>query len=251
MRSSKKLSHARRRYEKGFCMIRMRFRLLWGILLLLLFMECRTPYGAYVFMEEYEYLVQLPQNYDAQDACPLILFLHGYGCGSLDVEIYKQWGLGRYADEHPDFPFVVVAPQTPTDWYPEPLADILDNIIAEYKIDTDRIYATGFSMGGYGTFMVAMAYPDRFAAIAPVCGYSNPAEAGRIRYVPVWMFHNDYDPVVPHSESQKMLDALQALGGDVRLTTYFSSSHDAWTETYANPELYEWFLSHTLDDPEP
>ena len=106
-------------------------------------------------------------------------------------------------------------------------------------------------MGGYGTWHLAAAQPDRFAAIAPICGgglwYEGfPEKVCVLEKVPVWAFHGAKDPSVPLEESAKMVRALEACGGNVRFTVYPDATHDSWTETYDNPELYEWFLSHSL-----
>ena len=107
-----------------------------------------------------------------------------------------------------------------------------------------RIYVTGLSMGGYGTWDLATRYPNRFAAIAPICGGGEPARACTVKHLPVWAFHGAKDEVVPLEQSQAMIDALAACDGNARLTVYPDADHDAWTQTYDNPELYDWFLSH-------
>lgn len=215
------------------------------VALLLVLVSCASPPAPEVKVASYKAFVLLPQNYEEQDACPLILFLHGAGGGSLDMNVFHSYGLGSYAKADPDFPFVILAPQSAHSWYADPLNDVLDCVIEDYKIDEDRIYATGFSMGGYGTFLIAMAFPERFAAIAPICGWSEPEEAYKIQGIPVWMFHNRGDPIVDLEASQEMYDALANLGGNVVLTIYERFDHDAWTSTYREPALYEWFLTHT------
>ena len=113
------------------------------------------------------------------------------------------------------------------------------------NIDQDRIYLTGLSMGGFGAWSLAAEYPGRFAAIAPVCGGGNPLEAGSLAHLPIWVFHGAKDTVVPVEKSREMVAALENAGGNVRFTVYPDSEHDSWTETYNNPELYEWFLTYT------
>ncbi len=124
------------------------------------------------------------------------------------------------------------------------LNDLLDKIIAEDRVDADRVYLTGLSMGGYGTWDWAIQSPDRFAAIAPICGGGNPDKVRAIRSMPVWVFHGAKDPTVPIAESEKMVKALKKAGSNVKFTVYPEAGHDSWTETYNNPELYKWFLSH-------
>jgi hypothetical protein len=125
----------------------------------------------------------------------------------------------------------------------ETLAALLEEIEQHYAVDPARIYVTGMSMGGFGTWAFATTYPDRCAAIAPICGGGNPARVGAIRHLPVWAFHGAQDPIVPLRRSAEMVTALRQCGGDVRFTVYPDAGHDAWTETYANPELYAWFLT--------
>ncbi|MEO8612782.1 MAG: prolyl oligopeptidase family serine peptidase, partial [Chloroflexota bacterium] len=141
-----------------------------------------------------------------------------------------------------------VSPQCPiTSWWAfetEALKALLDSILAEYAVDADRVYLTGLSMGGYGSWALGIQHPELFAAVVPICGGGEPDAVCVLKNVPVWAFHGDADPVVELSESVKMVEALQACGGDVKLTVYPGVEHDSWTQTYANPELYEWFLSH-------
>lgn len=123
---------------------------------------------------------------------------------------------------------------------------LLDEVTAAYRADTDRIYVTGLSMGGFGTWSLGIAYPDRFAALAPICGGNNPQQVSLLKQVPVWVFHGAKDTVVPLSQSEAMVEALREAGGDVKLTVYPEAGHDSWTETYNNDELYEWLLQHSL-----
>ena len=197
----------------------------------------------------YEYFVLLPVGYEpvGEEGLPLILFLHGSGGGSDSRDLVSSYGVPKRASDQRDFPFIVVAPQTDQtlNWSVDRLNNLLDEIESLYRIDEDRIYVTGLSMGGNGTWLLAMSYPNRFAAIAPVAGSGITSLACKIQHIPAWIFHNDGDPVIPSAEGQKMYDALQDCGsGNVELTIYQSDSHDAWTRTYSNQELYEWFLSH-------
>ncbi|MEA5506339.1 prolyl oligopeptidase family serine peptidase [Halotia wernerae UHCC 0503] len=138
------------------------------------------------------------------------------------------------------------SPQCPPGqyWSIRPLSILLDQAIASYPIDCDRVYLTGLSMGGFGTWRWAAAEPQSFAAIAPICGGDNPLTAKNLKNLPVWAFHGARDHVVPLRESENMVFALQACGGNVKFTVYPKADHDSWTQTYNNPELYEWFLQH-------
>ena len=121
---------------------------------------------------------------------------------------------------------------------------LLDHLVARYRVDEGKLYVTGLSMGGTGTWHLALGHPYRFAAIAPICGVGDPGRAARIKHLPVWVFHGARDETIPPGHSEDMVDALEHYGGNVRLTMYPDAGHDSWTETYNNPELYEWFLGH-------
>jgi hypothetical protein len=197
--------------------------------------ELRTPH-----------LLYLPRKYDQnrEQRWPLVLFLHGsFECGD-DLERVRQSPLPKRAEEGQPFPFILVAPQCPGDewfWPPAMLSALLDGVSARYRVDPDRVYVTGLSMGGRGAWDVAIDYPEQFAAIAPICG-SIPAVAdvGRISHVPVWAFLGAEDG---DQSIRQMAEALQMIGGRVNLTVYPDTGHDAWTPTYANPAFYEWLLS--------
>ena len=201
------------------------------------------------------YLLYLPDEYPkSRKLWPLILFLHGAGQRGDDLEKVKAHGPPKLiAEEGRKFPFIIVSPQCPEDGWWSGVSEtytlnaLLDDIISRYRVDEDRIYLTGLSMGGFGTWRLAIEYPDRFAAIAPVCGRGETAKAARIvriAHVPVWIFHGAKDETVPIAESEAMVEALKKVGGDVKFTVYPEAGHDSWTETYNNPELYEWFLKH-------
>ena len=197
---------------------------------------------------ELRYLLFLPAAYAVHlQRWPLLLFLHGAGERGHDLQRVKRHGVAKIVEEQPAFPFLVVSPQCPPTeaWRPEPLLALLDEIEQHYDVDPERRYVTGLSMGGFGTWAVALAAPDRFAAIAPICGGGDPARVGAIRHLPVWAFHGARDPIVPLQRSVEMVMALRQCGGNVRFTVYPEAGHDAWTATYANPELYTWFLAHT------
>lgn len=199
------------------------------------------------------YLLYLPEGYETADKeWPLILFLHGAGDSGNDLSRVRRAGLPPVVERKEDFPFLVVAPQSPgRGWNPETLGALLDEVVAQNRVDKDRIYLTGLSMGGFGTWSLAAAHPERFAAIAPICGGGDPKQAGRLKGLPIWAFHGAKDPTVPLERSEEMVRAIKEAGGDVRFTVYPEAKHDAWTETYNNPELYEWFLQHRRGATEP
>jgi predicted peptidase len=197
-----------------------------------------------------KYLLYLPKGYgDTQDqAWPLLLFLHGAGERGDDLNLVKKHGPPKLIEQGREFPFLVVSPQCPLNsWWPEQvdaLIALLDEVQSKYAVDADRVYLTGLSMGGFGTWTLISRHPERFAAAAPICGGGDRYLARRLKDVPVWAFHGAKDPVVPLQATTDMVEALKRAGGDVQLTVYPEAQHDSWTETYNNPRLYEWLLSH-------
>ncbi len=183
-------------------------------------------------------------HHEYQDSWPLLLFLHGAGERGDDLDLVKKHGPPMLIEQGQEFPFIVVSPQCPTNrrWEPFELATLLDEIVEKYQVDEDRIYVTGLSMGGFGTWSLAAYQPDRFAALAPICGGGEPIMARLLRPIPTWVFHGAKDPIVPLERSTAMVEAIKAAGGDVKFTIYPDAGHDSWTESYANPELYEWLL---------
>jgi predicted peptidase len=205
-------------------------------------------------LRELPHLTFLPDGYDGNGSkeWPLILFLHGAGERGTDLDKIRKHGIPKVAADIQGFPFIAVSPQCPPGLYwsymADELNDLLQEIIRMHRVDRQRIYLTGLSMGGYGTWSLAMAYPDTFAALAPVCGGGDPGRVGRIKHLPIWVFHGAKDDIVPFEESESMVKALRRAGNDVRFTVYPDARHDSWTETYNNPRLYEWFLSHRRKD---
>lgn len=177
---------------------------------------------------------------------PLLLFLHGSGERGDDISKVKIHGPPKLIDQGRDFPFIVASPQLPNGahWEAEALTGLLDALVDETPADPDRIYVTGLSLGGHGTWALAAAKPDRIAAIAPVSGAGAPETAAALKTIPVWSFHGALDEIVPPGQDISMVEAVSSNGGAARLTLYPDLGHDAWTRTYDNPELYDWLLTH-------
>ena len=192
------------------------------------------------------YLAYKPKGYEQEKNWPLILFLHGIGqCGS-DLEKLKATGLPQTIEQGMDLPFVIICPQCPEKkwWNSTELDKLLDEVIKKYSVDPNRVYLTGLSMGGFGTWGLGCQSPQRFAAIVPICGGGKVQDANKLKNVPVWAFHGAKDQTVPLSRSQEMVDAVNKAGGSANLTIYPEAGHDSWTQTYNNPDLYKWLLSH-------
>lgn len=190
------------------------------------------------------YLLALPKDYDKQEKWPLLLFLHGSGERGTDLNLVKKHGPPKLIAAGKEFPFIVVSPQCPAEmqWEPTELVALLDDLAKRYKVDPDRVCVTGLSMGGFGTWRLANYAPERLAAIAPVCGGGEIYWARRIAPIPVWAFHGAKDEPVPLARSQSMIDALVKEKATPKLTVYAEAGHDSWTETYNNPQFYEWLL---------
>lgn len=201
---------------------------------------------------ELNYLLYLPKGYDDQESWPLVLFLHGAGERGNDLELVKKHGPPKLIGEGKDFPFIVVSPQCRKDvwWEPIELTALLDEVNKKHKVDKDRIYVTGLSMGGFGTWRLAAHTPDRFAAIAPICGGGETYWARRFPHLPTWAFHGAKDHGVPLQRSEEMIEAMKAAGGNPKLTVYPDAGHDSWTETYNNPEFYQWLLAQKRETKE-
>jgi len=207
---------------------------------------------------ELKYLLYLPEGYEAQESknWPLLMFLHGIGERGSDVNKVYAHGPIKLAHDGRSFPFLILAPQCPDGEFwdnPEALVQLLDNVTATHHVDTNRVYLTGLSMGGYGAWKLGTTYPDRFAAMIPICGggellnirFPNRGQAEALKTMAVWAFHGAKDNVVPVSESQRSVDLLKSTGvKEAMLTVYPDAMHDAWTKTYANPEIYDWLLRH-------
>jgi predicted peptidase len=203
-----------------------------------------------------DYLQYLSPGYDNDPTkrWPLMLFLHGAGERGTDLQKVAVHGPLREVRRGTNFPFIILAPQCPDGqvWDNESLLQLLDHAKKTLRVDPTRIYLTGLSMGGYGSWKLGLTRPELFAAVAPVCGGASLIDAllgsreqgAALRSLPVWAFHGAKDPVVPPDESERMVARLKRMGvTDIQLTVYPEADHDSWTKTYANPEFYTWLLS--------
>ena len=186
---------------------------------------------------------------EERDGLALIVQLHGAGergDGKGDLSLVDVHGFSKTIKEK-DFPCIFVMPQCPRDTFwaarVESIISFIKEIIDKYKINPDRIYLTGLSMGGYGTWFTAMARPDIFAAIAPVCG-GGMAWNADVLDMPIWVFHGSDDTVVSPSQSDEMVAKLKALDKDVRYSRIDGVGHGVWENAY-NEELINWLLDKT------
>jgi Predicted peptidase len=196
------------------------------------------------------FLLALPADYDKKptERWPLVLFLHGSGERGDDLEIVKKHGPPKLVSEGKDFPFVVASPQCPAGsrWNPHELAKLVEQLTNTYRIDRQRLYVTGLSMGGSGTWSLITEYPDRFAAAIPICGRGDVAASEKLAKMPIWVFVGAKDREETVQNCEAMVAALKKAGGDAQLKVYPDLPHDCWTVTYNNPEVYSWLLGKRL-----
>jgi predicted peptidase len=194
------------------------------------------------------YWLFVPKAYAEMKKVPLMLFLHGAGERGDDLELVKKWGPPKRVANQNDFPFLLISPQCEKGerWDAEEMALLVKHVADAYRVDQERMYCTGLSMGGYGTWSLLAAHPKMFAAGIPICGGGDPGRARELSGVPLWVFHGDKDSTVPLKRSEQMVQAVKKAGGNVRLTVYAGVGHNSWSATYANPKVYKWLLSHSL-----
>jgi predicted peptidase len=203
--------------------------------------------------KEAKYVLFVPKDYDGKKAFPLILFLHGAGETGEDGQKQAKVGLGKAIKEQIDtFPCITVFPQSQKRTWKADSDDgkralaILDEVEKDYKVDKKRVYLTGLSMGGFGTWSFATAYPERWAAIVPICGGGDPKNVEKMKNIPCWIFHGDADKAVNVEKSRDMKKALESAGGKPNYTEYEGVGHNSWDKAYATKELYEWMLKQEL-----
>ncbi len=202
------------------------------------------------FTWQTDYLLSLPDGYqnDTAKKWPLLFFLHGSGESGTDIEKVKVNGPPKLVAAGKHFPFIIVSPQAQDPnigWEPEGLYRLLKYIKQTYRVDDSRVYLTGLSMGGFGTWAFAIKHPEEFAAIIPICGGGDSAEAWRLRHVPIWCFHGALDNVVPVTRDQQMITAAKRFNPSVKFTVYPDANHNSWERTYNNDSVYAWLLRQT------
>lgn len=204
--------------------------------------------------QQLDYLLYLPEGYgQSSDKWPLVIFLHGSGERGDHLSLVEKHGPPKLVEQD-RFPFILVSPQCPKDirWREEPVISALQGLLRElkqrYSIDEERISLTGLSMGGQGTWYWAARDPSRFAAIVPICGKCEPEWGAKVAHLPTWVFHGAKDPGVPLAQSEAIVAEMKKAGGEPKLTVYPNAGHDVWTETYNNPDVYDWLLSKTRAD---
>ncbi len=197
------------------------------------------------------YVVRYPEGFDPAVRYPAVIFLHG--AGTIGNDIQKVTGNPFWGHvERVSMPAVYFAPQCDEGhvWLDrmERLCNFANMVAACPFVDAARVYLTGNSMGGYGSWQLAMSLPDTFAAVVPVCGGGMYWNAGKLKTTPIWAFHGQLDRVVFCEESQKMVNAVNAKGGSAKLTLFPEAQHNSWDPTYSDPEMWRWMFSHRRAD---
>ena len=250
-------------------------RRLWLVLLMSLFMssiayaaDVLDRFEARVYKDaagELPYRLLKPKDYDPNRKYPLVVFLHGAGERGNDNRRQLVHGMGDFASDAnmAKYPAFVIAPQCAADkkWVEvdwgadshmmpaQPSQGLaatfaaIEGLQKEFSIDPSRIYITGLSMGGYGTWDAIQRRPELFAAAVPICGGGDPAGAAKMKDIPIWCFHGSDDTAVKVKRSRDMIKAIEAAGGHPKYTEYPQVGHNSWSRTYADPAMFEWLFA--------
>lgn len=210
------------------------------------------------------YRILRPEKIEPGQTYPFVLFLHGAGERGTDNAVQIKW-MSEFAtpENRRKYPCFFVAPQCPVDrrWVEvdwslrshtmpknasaslATVKQLVDKLVMELPVDRSRVYVTGFSMGGYGTWDAIQRWPDYFAAAIPICGGGDVAEAPKLTKLPIWAFHGDKDSVVPVNRTTDMIEAIRKAGGNPKVTIYPGVDHDSWSATYTNPDVFAWLFA--------
>lgn len=194
------------------------------------------------------YLLALPKDLSQEERLPLIVCLHGAGERGMDAQLLKVHGIPKYLDAGLPARAVVLAPQVPNTeliWNTviHELMELIRKVREAYPVDYDRVSVTGMSMGGYGTWELAMSYTGEFSAIAPICGGGTPFRAWRLKNLPIRTFHGGADDTVPLSATIEMVDAVKAQGGKPECVILHDVGHNSWDWAYEHTDLIQWLVS--------
>ena len=202
----------------------------------------------------YDFLLYLPEDYEPTKPHAFMLFLHGRGESNGPLSIVKKWGPPRLVDGGQKLPYIIASPQCPRKsfWSQAGEQAKLDKFLAhlqeKYAIDEGRMYLTGLSMGGFGSWTLAANHPDKFAAVLPVCGRGNPADAEKLKDIPIWAWHGLADSVVKPAGTEDMVKAIREAGGEKLIYTSLEGiGHNSWSAAYSTPQIYQWFNKHSLE----
>jgi predicted peptidase len=243
--------------KKLFCL--SGFALLAGLLGYFFLPWTRTGFVQRIYEDaeeiEWKYTLFVPAEYNGDRLYPLLVYLHGYGARGLDGNKPTTDGPGPFIQEREKtFDMLVLFPQSETGSWEADTADaqgamaILEEVVRDYAVDRQRIYLTGTSAGGFGVWSWAARYPQKWAAIVPICGGGEPGSAETIKHTPCWCFHGACDNVIDVGQSRRMIEALRAAGASLRYTEYPDVGHGCWGRAYDTPELWDWLRRQRLGD---
>lgn len=202
----------------------------------------------------YNYMPYLPTDYNADTTkkWPLIIYLHGGSHRGTDLNKLYEYGVPDQIHRGREFPFIIVSPQCPKymwwssdNWF----ENLYNEITEKYRIDTNRVYLTGFSLGGSGTWFLAAKFPEMFAAIAPIAGATSHIDfiddnINNLVDIPVWAFHGNIDNMVPVEESERIIEKLEEKNKNLKLSVEPNVGHWINWLVYPGQDLYDWFLKH-------
>ncbi len=242
----------------------MQNRICFGLIALLLFLfeSCAAQSNVNLIddelvtitSEKLSYYLYYPEDYEEKgdEQYGLLLFLHGGGESGDSLVAIKRNGPPKMIVEGKKFPFLILAPQNPYQkkwWNTRALHQLLDTVITQNRVDRKRVYLTGLSRGGGAAWEMAVQYPDKFAAMAVVCGMAPlPYAAWIDKDMPIWVFHGEEDKSIPFSESEDMVNKLLDMGYQVKFTRYPGVGHNSWVKAYNTEELYTWFTQQKRAD---
>jgi predicted peptidase len=197
---------------------------------------------------DYNYWLYLPNDSILQNNPPILIFLHGRSLSGSDLNTVKRYGVIHEIEKGRKIPGIVIAPQVPSgkSWEPAKIKNVLETVRAQYKTDTNRLYVTGMSLGGYGTLNFAGAYPELVTAAVALCGGGNVKDGCDLAQVPLWIQHGNLDAAVPISESEKIVKAIKACNGgeNLKYTVVKGADHGDLEKAFRTDEIYNWMFQY-------
>ena len=224
-----------------------------GILLSVLFLSL-SSFGqlkAIHNQADYPFLLHLPADSILKNNPPVLIFLHGRSLSGNNLELVKKYGIIHEIEKGREIPAIVLAPQVPAgkSWEPEKVLSVLRFAQEHFQTDTNRVYVTGMSLGGYGTLDFAGEYPEIVTAAVALCGGGNIRNGCNLSTIPVWIQHGNRDSAVPISESEKMVKSIRACNGgeNLKYTVVPGANHGDLERVFRTDELYDWLFQFSKD----
>ena len=200
---------------------------------------------------DYPFLLHLPADSILKNNPPVLIFLHGRSLSGNNLELVKKYGIIHEIEKGREIPAIVIAPQVPAgkSWEPEKVLSVLRFAQEHFQTDTNRVYVTGMSLGGYGTLDFAGEYPEIVTAAVALCGGGNPRNGCNLSTIPVWIQHGNRDSAVPISESEKMVRSIRACNGgeNLKYTVVPGANHGDLERVFRTDEMYDWLFQFSKD----